>query len=80
MARKKISRKQLQGDLGRILGEAEQGHEFTVTVGARPVASIGPLPCGRRRGVEAATLTRILEVPIDRDDFEAELDAAGASV
>jgi prevent-host-death family protein len=80
MAPKTIPQRRLRNEIGQILREAEQGQEFTITVRGKPVASLGPPPSGRRLNVDARTVARVLEVPIDREDFEADLDAAEAPV
>jgi len=53
-----IAQRELRNRSGEILREAEAGERFTVTVGGRPVAELGP--CSRRQWVSRAELRRAL--------------------
>jgi prevent-host-death family protein len=60
-----IAQRDLRNRSGKILREAEAGERFTVTVGGRPVAEIGP--CSGRQWVSRADFLRILAgLPADR--------------
>jgi prevent-host-death family protein len=82
MRRETIAQRDLRNDVARILREAQAGTEFTVTVRGRPVARVVPLDDAPRRqvDVDAGTLRRILEMPIDSADLAAELAAGEAPV
>jgi prevent-host-death family protein len=80
MVPKVIPQRQLRNEIGRVLREAQEGQEFTITVRGEPVAHLGPRPVERRLNVDAKSVAAILATPIDTEDFEAELDAAEAPV
>lgn len=64
-----IPQRELRNHSGEILRQAEAGEEFTITVRARPVAVLGPLP--RRQWVPKEEVLRILRsLPPDPDFFE----------
>jgi prevent-host-death family protein len=67
-----IAQRELRNQVSAVLRRAEQGEHFTVTVGGRPVAELGPLP-GAREPAAPDRLARILgETPVD-GDWAAEL-------
>lgn len=78
MADRTIPQRELRNNVAGVLREAQGGTVFTVTVRGRPVAQLGPAvePDGPRRYVDRATLERILEMPIDTAELQADLDAA----
>jgi prevent-host-death family protein len=78
MANRTIPQRELRNNVAGVLREAEAGTVFTVTVRGRPVASLGPVvePGGPRVDVDRATLERILDLPLDAEELEADLDAA----
>ncbi len=80
MAPKVIPQRQLRNEIGKVLREAQEGQEFTITVRGKPVAQLGPPPVERRLNVDARSVSAILAIPIDSADLEAELDAAEAPV
>ncbi|HBL26961.1 MAG TPA: hypothetical protein DD490_09020 [Acidobacteria bacterium] len=53
-----ISQREPRNHSGEILRQAERGGVFTVTVGGRPVALIGP--CPRRQWVPRSEILRLL--------------------
>jgi prevent-host-death family protein len=77
---KVIPQRTLRNEIGEVLRQVEAGQEFTITVRGRPVARLAPVPAGPRLNVDAKTLGRILAIPVDTEDLEAELDAAEAPV
>ena len=42
-----IPQRELRNEVSAILRRAEQGESFTITVGGKPVAELGPLPGNR---------------------------------
>lgn len=78
-----IPQRVLRNDVSAVLRRAEQGERFTITVGGRPVAELGPL-AGTRKPAPPERLAAVLaETPID-PGWAAELrelrdaDAAAA--
>jgi prevent-host-death family protein len=60
-----IAQRELRNRSGEILREAEAGEWFTITVGGRPVAEIGP--CSGRQWVSRAEVRRAFAgLPPDR--------------
>jgi prevent-host-death family protein len=80
MKQKVIPQRQLRNEIGKVLREAQDGQEFTITVRGKPVARLGPPSTERQLNVDAKSVAAILEIPIDSGDLEAELDAAEAPV
>ncbi|MBO0808952.1 MAG: type II toxin-antitoxin system prevent-host-death family antitoxin [Actinobacteria bacterium] len=70
-----ISQRVLSNHVGEILRRVEAGETFTVTVGGRPVAELGPVH--RRCWVSGPALARIWHGPAPRvlDDDLAQLAA-----
>jgi antitoxin (DNA-binding transcriptional repressor) of toxin-antitoxin stability system len=48
-----------------VLRRAEQGERFTITVGGRPVAELGPLASARKPGAADRLAAVLAETPID---------------
>jgi prevent-host-death family protein len=78
-----IPQRELRNQISEVLRRAEEGERFTITVGGRPVAELGPLT-GTRRPAEPKRLAAIFaEAPADAG-WAAELrkmreqDAAAA--
>ncbi len=69
---KQIAQRDLRNNSSAILRAAEAGEVFVVTVGGRPVATLGPYQ--KRQWVSAATLKEILASPTDETVLE-DLDA-----
>ena len=75
-----IPQRELRNNISAVLRAAEGGAEYTVTVGGRPVAHLGPHRA--RRWVDADTIRDLLQTPTDPDlledvvahDADAELD------
>lgn len=66
---KPIAQRELRNNSGRILRRAERGERFTVTVGGRPVAELGPV--SRRVFARRADYARALTVaPPDTRFFD----------
>ena len=55
---KTITQRELLQLTGEILRQAEEGHRFTVTIGGRPVAELGPYR--KRQWVPKAELLALL--------------------
>jgi|HubBroStandDraft_3_1064219.scaffolds.fasta_scaffold27398_1 prevent-host-death family protein len=72
---KTIPQRVLRNQSASVLREAEAGERFTITVGGRPVAQLGPLP--RRQWVPKAEYGQLLRRehhdPAFQDDV-ADLD------
>ncbi len=69
---KQIAQRDLRNNSSAILRAAEAGEVFVVTVGGRPVATLGPYR--KRQWVPATTLKEILASPTDETVLE-DLDA-----
>jgi prevent-host-death family protein len=62
-----IPQRELRNNVGEVLRRAERGERFTVTVGGRPVAELGPLshPAGF---ASLERLRRLLaDTPVDAE-------------
>jgi prevent-host-death family protein len=60
-----IPQRELRNQISDVLRRAESGERFTITVGGRPVAELGPL-AGVHKPAEPARLAAILaEAPAD---------------
>lgn len=68
-----IPQRELRNRVGEVLGAAEAGETFTITVRGRPVARLGPADTGPepRVDVPRATLRRLLAEPVN-DDFASD--------
>jgi prevent-host-death family protein len=60
-----IPQRELRNDVSAVLRRAEQGERFTITVGGRPVAELGPLPGSRKAGAPDRLAVVLAETPID---------------
>jgi prevent-host-death family protein len=62
-----IPQRELRNSISDILRRAEAGESFTVTVGGRPVAELGPLSRPKRLA-DPARLTELLaDSPVDAE-------------
>ena len=64
-AMSEIPQRELRNNISAVLRSAEGGAEYTVTVGGRPVAHLGPHRA--RQWVEAGTVRELLRTPTDPD-------------
>jgi prevent-host-death family protein len=60
-----IAQRQLRNEVSDVLRRAEQGERFTITVGGRPVAELGPLAATRKPGAPDRLAAVLAETPID---------------
>lgn len=60
-----IPQRELRNNVSAVLRAAEAGAEYTVTVGGRPVAHLGPHR--GRQWVDADTVRELLRTPTDPD-------------
>lgn len=60
-----IAQRELRNEVSAVLRRAEQGERFTITVGGRPVAELGPLAGPRRPGAPERLAGVLAETPID---------------
>jgi prevent-host-death family protein len=60
-----IAQRELRNDVSAVLRRAEQGERFTITVGGRPVAELGPLASARKPGAADRLAAVLAETPID---------------
>ncbi|MGI8714837.1 MAG: type II toxin-antitoxin system Phd/YefM family antitoxin [Solirubrobacteraceae bacterium] len=60
-----IAQRELRNEVSAILRRAERGEHFTITVGGRPVAELGPLASARRPGAPDRLTAILAETPID---------------
>ena len=60
-----IAQRELRNDVSAVLRRAEQGERFTITVGGRPVAELGPLASTRKPGAPDRLAAVLAETPID---------------
>ena len=72
-----IPQRELRNHISRVLRAAEAGESYTVTVGGRPVAELGPHR--PRRWIDRAQVSELLRTPTDPDllDDVAEHDLDG---
>ncbi|MGI8571507.1 MAG: type II toxin-antitoxin system Phd/YefM family antitoxin [Solirubrobacteraceae bacterium] len=77
-----IAQRELRNDVSAVLRRAEQGERFTITVGGRPVAELGPLASTRKPAAPERLAAVLAETPTD-PGWAAELrelrDADAAS-
>jgi prevent-host-death family protein len=60
-----IPQRELRNNVSEVLRRAERGEQFTITVGGRPVAALGPV-AGPRGPASPQQLDRILaDAPVD---------------
>ncbi|MDR0592870.1 MAG: type II toxin-antitoxin system prevent-host-death family antitoxin [Bifidobacteriaceae bacterium] len=76
-----ITQRQLRNESASIMDRLEQGEQFTVTRGGRPVATLAPLAplaplAGRRRAVPSEELLAAMAdlPPLDFAQLRAEAD------
>lgn len=72
-----IPQRELRNNVGAVLRAAEAGEEYTVTVGGRPVARLGPYRA--RQWVDRDEVRALLATPTDAtllDDVAAHEPAA----
>lgn len=79
-----IPQRDLRNKVSEVLRRAEQGERFTITVGGRPVAALGPLVEDRAPARSGRLMAILAETPVD-DAWPAELrrlrdDEIGAAV
>jgi prevent-host-death family protein len=67
-----IPQRELRNQVSSVLRRVEQGERFTVTVGGRPVAELGPLPGARTPASPERLAVVFAEAPVD-DAWAAEL-------
>jgi prevent-host-death family protein len=60
-----IPQRELRNDVSAVLRAAEAGASYTITVGGRPVAELGPLRT--RRWVARDEVETLLATPTDED-------------
>jgi prevent-host-death family protein len=60
-----IPQRELRNQIGSVLRRAEGGERFTITVGGRPVAELGPLPGVRRPATPDRLAAILAEAPPD---------------
>jgi prevent-host-death family protein len=60
-----IAQRELRNEVSAVLRRAEQGERFTITVGGRPVAELGPLASTRKPGAPDRLAAVLAETPID---------------
>jgi prevent-host-death family protein len=70
----RIAQRELRNEVSAVLRRAEQGERFTITVGGRPVAELGPLVSARKPSAPDRLAAVLAETPID-PAWAAELSA-----
>ena len=60
-----IPQRELRNQISDVLRRAEEGERFTITVGGRPVAELGPLAGARRPAAPERLATILAEAPPD---------------
>jgi len=60
-----IAQRELRNEVSAILRRAEAGERFTITVGGRPVAELGPLVAARKPGAPDRLAAVLAETPVD---------------
>lgn len=60
-----IPQRELRNQIGEVLRRAEGGERFTITVGGRPVAELGPLVGARRPAMPERLAAILAEAPPD---------------
>jgi prevent-host-death family protein len=63
----RIAQRELRNQVSAVLRRAELGERFTVTVGGRPVAELGPLAGERRAAAPERLAAALAESPVDPD-------------
>jgi prevent-host-death family protein len=66
-----IRQRELRNDSAEILRQAESGEQFTITVGGRPVAVLGP--CPKRQWIPKAEFLKILRTQASDPTFFEDL-------
>jgi prevent-host-death family protein len=61
----KIPQRELRNQISDVLRRAEGGERFTITVGGRPVAELGPLASARRPAAPDRLAAVLAEAPAD---------------
>ncbi len=61
-----IPQRELRNQVSEVLRRAERGERFTITVGGRPVAELGPVSGGRRPAAPASLQAVLAETPVDQ--------------
>jgi prevent-host-death family protein len=60
-----IPQRELRNQIGDVLRRAESGERFTITVGGRPVAELGPLPSTHKPAAPGRLAAILAEAPAD---------------
>lgn len=60
-----IPQRELRNQISDVLRRAESGEHFTITVGGRPVAELGPLASARRPAAPGRLAAMLAEAPVD---------------
>lgn len=60
-----IPQRELRNQISDVLRRAEGGERFTITVGGRPVAELGPLTSARRPAAPDRLAAIFAEAPAD---------------
>lgn len=60
-----IPQRELRNNVSEVLRRAESGERFTITVGGRPVAELGPLSGSRRLAKPFRLAELIADTPVD---------------
>jgi len=62
-----IPQRELRNQIGDVLRRAESGERFTITVGGRPVAELGPLPGVHKPAAPGRLAAILAEAPADTE-------------
>lgn len=60
-----IPQRELRNQISDVLRRVERGERFTITVGGRPVAELGPLPDASRPAAPERLAEMLAETPAD---------------
>jgi prevent-host-death family protein len=60
-----IPQRELRNQIGDVLRRAESGEHFTITVGGRPVAELGPLSSTHKPAAPDRLAAILAEAPAD---------------
>jgi prevent-host-death family protein len=60
-----IPQRELRNQIGDVLRRAERGERFTITVGGRPVAELGPLASVHKPAAPGRLAAILAEAPVD---------------
>lgn len=60
-----IPQRELRNEVSAVLRRAEQGESFTITVGGRPVAELGPLADSRAPALPQRLDAVLADTPVD---------------